>query len=155
VAAGRITKAQVDALKQRIGAADFPLLGGFHRGFGHFGFFGGLGAAANYIGVTSAQLRTELQSGKTLAQVAKDHGKSAQGLIDALVAEAKGKLDNAVSAGRITKAQEDEILSGLRNHITNLVNHTGPAGPPGPGFRRPDGFRALRRRRPLLVAARR
>src|SRR5882724_1197617 len=39
VAAGRITKAEGDALKQRITADDFPVLGGLHRGFGH-GLFG-------------------------------------------------------------------------------------------------------------------
>src|SRR6058998_981047 len=38
VAAGRITKAEGDALKQRIAASDFPLLGGLHHGFGHVVF---------------------------------------------------------------------------------------------------------------------
>ena len=38
VAAGRITKAEGDALKQRIASSDFPLVGGLRRGFGHFGF---------------------------------------------------------------------------------------------------------------------
>src|SRR5436189_6318696 len=53
VAAGRITKAEGDALKQRIASSDFPLVGGRHRGFGHFRF-GGLAAAAGYIGVREA-----------------------------------------------------------------------------------------------------
>ena len=74
VAAGRITKAEGDALKQRINSDNFPLFGGFHRGFGHFGFFGKLDAAADYLGLTEAQLRTELQSGKSLAQIAEAHG---------------------------------------------------------------------------------
>src|SRR5438093_10632677 len=52
VAAGRITKAEGDALKQRIAASDFPLLGGLRHGFGHDGLFGRLGAAAGYIGIT-------------------------------------------------------------------------------------------------------
>ena len=37
VAAGRLTKEQGDALKQRIEAEDFPMLGGFGMGFGHRG----------------------------------------------------------------------------------------------------------------------
>jgi hypothetical protein len=141
VAAGRITKAQGDAMKQRIQSGDFPVLGGFHgSGFGHHdGLFLGLDPAAGYIGVTEAQLRTELESGKTLAQVAKAHGKTADGLIAALVATSKSRLDAAVSAGRITKAQEDQMVSNLKSRITDLVNRTGPPGPPG--FRRPDGFR--------------
>src|SRR3954469_11880700 len=32
VAAGRITKAEGDSLKQRITSSDFPLVGGLHRG---------------------------------------------------------------------------------------------------------------------------
>jgi hypothetical protein len=137
VAAGRITKAQGDALKQRIQADDFPLIGGHRGGFGHhFGFFGRFDAAASYIGITDAQLRTELESGKSLADVAKAHGKSVSGLVDALVADAKSKLDEAVAAGRITRAQADDMLSGLEERIANLVNSTGM---PGPG--RHHGFR--------------
>jgi hypothetical protein len=144
VTAGRITKAEGDALKARIQADDFPIIGGHDGGFGHFGFFGRLDAAAGYLGLTHAQLRTELENGKSLAQIAKDQGKSVQGLIDALVASAKQKLDQAVAAGRLTKAQESEMLSGLKDRITNLVNSTGLGAPhfrgPGSGFRQ-FGFR--------------
>jgi hypothetical protein len=132
VAAGRLTKAEGDALKQRIASDGFPLLGGLHRGFGH-GLFGRLEAAAGYIGITETQLRTELEGGKSLAQVAKDHNKSVDGLVNALVADARGKLDDAVSAGRLTKAQETELLGGLKDRITNMVNRAG--GTDGPHFR--------------------
>jgi hypothetical protein len=142
VAAGRVTKAEGDALKARIQSDGFPLLGGPHRGFGHFGFIGRLDSAAAYIGITEAQLRTELESGKSLAQIAKAHGKSVDGLIDALVAAAKSKLDDAVSAGRLTKGQEIEMLSVLKDRITSAVNSTD--GPGEPHFRRPGvGFRDL------------
>jgi DNA-binding CsgD family transcriptional regulator len=140
VAAGRITKAQGDALKQRINSNDFPLIGGGHRDFGHFGFFGRLDAAASYLGLTEAQLHSELASGKTLAQIAKDHGKSADGLVNALVNAAKQKLDAAVKAGRLTQSQADQMLSDLQSRITDLVNGKLPA-PGGDGFRRPPGFR--------------
>jgi len=123
VAAGRITKAEGDALKQRIASSDFPLLGGLRHGFGHLAFRG-LEAAAGYIGITEAQLRAELEGGKSLAQVATAHGKSVDGLVNTLLAEAKSKLDAAVSAGRLTKSQETELLSGLKDRITNRVNGT-------------------------------
>lgn len=126
VAGGRLTKAQGDALKQRINSDAFPLFGGLERGFGHFGFFGSIDVAASYLGLTEAQLHSEL--GKTLAQVAQAHGKSVDGLISALVGAAKKGLDEAVAAGRLTKAQEAEMLSGLRDRITNLVNSNGPRG---------------------------
>jgi hypothetical protein len=145
VAAGRITKAEGDALKARIQADDFPIIGGPHGGFRHFGFFGSFDTAARYLGLTEEQLRSELENGKTLAQVAKDHGKSVDGLIDALVASAKQKLDEAVAAGRLTKAQETEMLNGLKDRITNLVNSRGLGEPHfrGPSFRdfRHFGFR--------------
>src|SRR3954465_16041371 len=49
VAAGGVTKAEGDALKARIQSDGFPLFGGPHRGFGHFGFIGRLESAAAYI----------------------------------------------------------------------------------------------------------
>ena len=124
VAAGRITKAEGDALKERINADDFPLFRGFHRGFGHF-FGAKLGAAAAYLGLTREQLRDELQGGKTLAQVAQAHGKSVDGLVDALVAEAKKHVDRAVASGRLTQAQASDLLDGLRARIGDLVRSRG------------------------------
>jgi hypothetical protein len=143
VAAGRLTKEQGAELKQRLESGDFPLFGGPHRGDGdHFGFFGSLDAAAGYIGVTGTELRTQLENGKSLAQVAKDHGKTADGLVAALVADANQKLDKGVSAKRITQAQADEMRTGLKQRIADLVNSTGGAGPRfgrhGEGFRHLD-----------------
>lgn len=129
VAAGRLTKAQGDELKQRVESNDFPLFGplplGF--GFGHVGPFGhrgfpGLDAAASYLGLTESQLDAKVDSGKTLAQVAKDQGKSVDGLVAAMKADLQKKLDRAVSGGRLTKAQETQILSNADRRITALVN---------------------------------
>ena len=137
VAAGRLTKAEGDELKQRIESGGLPLFFG-PRG-GHFGHFDELEAAATYLGLTEAELRTQLESGKSLADVAKDRGKSADGLIQALVDSATKKLDAAVAAGRLTNEQEQQILSGLKDRITAFVNgmrgrdfrfHRGFAGPP-------------------------
>jgi polyhydroxyalkanoate synthesis regulator phasin len=140
VAAGRLTKDEGTALKQRLDAGDFPLFGGLHRGFGHFGGrLGRLDAAANYLGLTETQLHSELEGGKTLAQVAQAHGKTANGLIDALVADAKKRLDQAVTAGRLTQSQANEMLSGLRDRIGALVNSRALEGDHA---ERPDfGFR--------------
>jgi hypothetical protein len=140
VADGRMTKAEGDALKARIEAGDVPLFaGGRHHdgiGFGHRGIAAGLEAAAKYIGITDEQLRTELENGKTLAEVAKAHGKTVAGLVDVLVAEAKTKLNAAVKAGRLTQAQANDMLTELEEHITAFVNGSGPARPFGPrGFR--------------------
>src|SRR5213593_2738243 len=104
VAAGTITKAQGDEMKSRIESGNFPLFfGGGGPGFHHEGFFGGLSAAATYLGLTEAELRTQLEAGKTLTQVAQDKGKSVDGMIQALVDDAQKKLDAAVTAGKLTK----------------------------------------------------
>jgi uncharacterized protein YidB (DUF937 family) len=128
VAAGRITKAEGDALKERIESNDFPLFGlplfGLGPGFGHHFFMHlpGLSAAASYLGLTVSQLDSKLDSGKTLAQIAKDQNKSVDGLVAALKADLKQKLDQAVADGRITKAQEAQALSGADRRIRDLVN---------------------------------
>ena len=142
VAAGRLTKEQGDELKQRVESGDFPLFGvpGFapgHGGFEHHEMFGGLDSAATYLGVSEDELRSELESGKSLAEVAKAKGKSVDGLVDALVADAKKHLDEEVSGGDLTRGQADEILSRLENGIRAMVNAERPTGMPAPGF----GFR--------------
>lgn len=63
---------------------------------GPFGSHNVLAIAATYIGVTEADLRTELQTGKTLAEVAQAHGKTRDGLIAALSAEATKQITTAV-----------------------------------------------------------
>jgi hypothetical protein len=137
VAAGRITKDEGDAIKSRIESGDFPLFGVPGFGFHHHGgvFFGGLDAAATYLGLTEAELRTQLESGKTLAQIAQEKGKSVDGLIQALVDAAKTKLDAAVKDGRLTQVQEDSILTDLKQHVTDLVNGTLPEHPRDHDFR--------------------
>jgi hypothetical protein len=144
VAAGRLTKEQGDELKARIEAGDVPLLEvpGYGHGDGPHGHFLDLDAAATYLGLTEEALHTQLESGKTLAQIAQDRGKSVNGLVDAIYDAAKKRLDAAVSAGRITKAQEDAILADLKQRITDFVNGNGPRFR-GPGLRG-FGFRGFR-----------
>jgi hypothetical protein len=103
-----------------------------------------LAAAATYLGISQADLLTQLQSGKTLAQVATaTSGKSTAGLIDALVTAEKAELAAAVSAGEITQAQADQMSATLTAHVTAEVNGTrldhGPGGPGGHGHGGPGG----------------
>jgi polyhydroxyalkanoate synthesis regulator phasin len=127
VAAGRLTKEQGEELKRRIESDDFPLFGppAFGHGFGApHPFFHGLDAAASYLGLTEEQLHNRLESGKTLAQLAKAQGKSVNGLKDALLKDAEQHLDAAVKAGRLSTAQEKRVLAELEQRIDDLVNGT-------------------------------
>lgn len=129
VADGRLTQEQADRIKARIQSGEAPLVfGGGHRGafrHGHgprLGGHHGLDAAASYLGLTESELRTELGSGKTLAQVAQAKGKSVDGLVDALVADAKEHLDAAVAAARLTQERADQVLANIRERVGAHVN---------------------------------
>jgi hypothetical protein len=84
-----------------------------------------LATAAGYLGVSAAQLRSELRSGKTLAQIAgATSGKSDAGLVQALVAARKAALAARVSAGKITQAQANAMLPKLAARVSAQVNRT-------------------------------
>ena len=148
--AGKITKAQADAMKARIEKGEVPLFfggphrfgpGGPHRfgEFGHvpFGEHGHLSAAADYLGLTAPQLFQKLANGQSLADVAKAQHKSVDGLKKAILDGAKKDLDQAVKSGFLTKAQAKEALSALQSRIDDIVNGTFP----GPGMRGRFHFR--------------
>jgi hypothetical protein len=130
VAAGRLTKEQGDELQARIQSGDFPLFapggrGGHHGGFGH-GPGGHLDAAASYLGLSEDALRDRLHSGSTLADVAKAQGKTVDGLVDALVADEKQELEQAVKDGRLTAAQAQRLEQGLETRVRAIVNGERP-----------------------------
>jgi ribosomal protein S20 len=128
---GKITKAQADELKARIQSDEFPPFAGplFGPRFGHFHrggppLFGEkLSAAADYLGLTEAELRTKLNAGQTLADIAKARGKSVDGLKQAILDEAEKNLDQLVEGGELTQAEADEMLARMKSHIDDLVDH--------------------------------
>jgi hypothetical protein len=84
---------------------------------------GGSNVVTAYLGISATQLRTDLKAGQTLAQIANaTPGKSAAGLVQALTAAAKTKLDAAVAAGKLTAAQEQFVLAKLTPAVTAFVN---------------------------------
>jgi uncharacterized protein YidB (DUF937 family) len=125
VEAGRLTEAQGAELKKRIDSDDsVPLFGGMHpggHGPDHAGPFGSLDAAAAYLGVTEAELRDQLAD-KTLAEIAKEKGKSVAGLVQALTKAAENRIDEAVADGRLTQEQATELKADLAERIEGLVN---------------------------------
>ena len=162
VESGRLTEAQGEQLKGRIDAGRTPFLfggfghrglgfGGFgHRGlgfgqwdsgFGHrgrsFGHFRILEPAAAYLGLSEAVLRERLADGDTLAAVARDEGKSVEGLVRALVDDAEAKIDAAVADGRLTEERATELKDALQARVPELVN----GELRGRGFRFHRGFR--------------
>ena len=146
VAAGELTQAQADELKQRLAAGELPLLGLRGPGGGHHGGPGhhlGLDAAATFLGLTEAELRTELQDGSTLAEVAVEQGKTADALIAAMVAEEEAELAQRVTAGELTQAEADAKKADLQTRIADAVDNgfpqRGDGPPPGAPEAAPDG----------------
>jgi len=106
VKSGKLTQKQADAIKRHKGPGGPP-----RRELHVAGpFMEGLQAAAKYLDLTNAELRKQLQSGKSLAQVAKDKNKSVDGLKAAI---------------------KDALQSRLDARVNELVNQSGPPGPPG------------------------
>jgi len=135
VAKGTITRAQEDAVLAALQAAHPADGPGRGRGPGGPGF-GNLDVAAKALGMTADDLRTALQGGKTLADVAKAKGVDPAKVVDALVADLTAHLDADVASGEHTQAEADQILAQAKTRIQDFVNGTAPAGGPGG----PGGF---------------
>lgn len=114
---GTLSTSQLDAVVAALEAAG-PMgghgdggMGGHGHGMG--GQRGGmrqemLTTAADAIGITADELKTAIEGGQTIAQVAEANGKSVQSVIDALVAQA---------------------TTDLTQHITDMVNGVQPEAP--------------------------
>ena len=123
---GRLTQEQADELKERIDADDYPLLfgrggHGGPGGFGRHGHFEVLATAASFLGMTEAELREELQD-KTLAEIAKEQGKTAAGLVQQLVATQTKRIDEAVADGKLSEEQAAGLKAELTERMEALVD---------------------------------
>jgi predicted DNA-binding protein (UPF0251 family) len=123
-----LTQAQADKVATTLAESMPPRgpggPGGHGKGHGPKG--PRLEEAATAIGITVEELRTQLQAGKTLAQVAEAEGVSKSVLIDKLVKAAEERIAQAVTDGKLTQAQADERKSDLRARITEMVDRVGP-----------------------------
>src|SRR4051812_48182087 len=133
VSDGTITQQQADKVATTL-ADTLPKGAPGRGGFGHGA---GLDAAASVIGITADELHTQLEAGKTLAQIAESKGISQDTLVDKLVAAEKAELAAAVKSGKLTQAQADDMSANLKTRITDQVTHTRPMG--GPGHHHGDG----------------
>ena len=98
-------------------------------------------AAATYLGTTTADLQTKVRAGQTLASIANaTPGKSRDGLVAALVADATAKIDAAQKAGTITADQATQLKANLTTREQHFVDSNRPGfgrgfpfGQGGPG----------------------
>lgn len=94
-----------------------------------------LEAAAKALGMTSTELSSALQSGKTLEQVATDQKVDIQKVTDAIQAahatEMRDRISQAVTDGKITQANADWLLEGLDKGYIGVPGAFGLSGPHG------------------------
>lgn len=117
---GTLTQAQADQVATTLDSSD-ALRGG--KGGGHGGGHD-LTTAASTLGMSEADLRTALQGGKSLAQVAQDKGVAVDKLISALVTAEKAHIAQEVTDGGLTQAQADQRLADLTARVTDHVHRT-------------------------------
>jgi urease alpha subunit len=82
--------------------------------------------AAKTIGITPKQLVEEVKGGKTVGQVASDHGSSPTAVINALVAAGNKAIDNQVAKHHISADRAAKIKAKLPEKVTNFVNNWHP-----------------------------
>ncbi|HWD72771.1 MAG TPA: hypothetical protein VG779_09615 [Actinomycetota bacterium] len=155
VSSGKIPAAQAAKMKANLTTA----IGAFVNGTRMFRVPGVTGTAVPRLGarpsldivakdlnMTTADLKTALQGGQSIAALARSKNVDPQKIINDLVADATTRIDAAVSSGKITAAQATKMKANLTTAIGAFVNgalkgmggfgHSfrGPfPGPGGPG----------------------
>ena len=92
-----------------------------------FGENSAMVAAADYLGLSLTDLRAQLQSGTSLADVAAAQGKSLSGLEDAMVAAMTSHLDANTT---LTAQEKAAALTLMRSNLDAMVtaNHSSGSG---------------------------
>ncbi len=67
-----------------------------------------------------------LADGKTLAQIATEHGADPVKIVSATVQTATTQINKAVSAGKISQEQADKVIAGLQDGFTKAMNTVHP-----------------------------
>jgi hypothetical protein len=124
-----ITKAEGDALKQRVRSGDVPAVPpSFRRpAFGPRPAPAAparsdlMETAADYLGMDKAGVREALRDGKSLADLARERSKSVDGLKQALVGATREDADRAVEDGVLTKEQAGRLVEKLSRAVDELV----------------------------------
>ncbi len=84
--------------------------------------YSNLPVSARYLGISTAQLRADLHAGRSLEQIAAaTPGKSPAGLIEARVSAREAALVAALASGKLDRASESALASGLRQRVTGEV----------------------------------
>lgn len=99
-----------------------------------------VGMAATQLGVSRVELLAQLRSGTTLAEVLKAGGVNVAAFVDRFIASRAERLNTAVAAGALTRAEADARLATLRANVTARLDQPFTVlGPAGQGVRAGQG----------------
>jgi len=117
--------------------------GGKHGGRGDFGMGMGrrggfdLSVAAQTLNMTEADLLSALQGGKTLADIATEKNVDLATIKAAVLANLKTQLDQAVTDGKLTQEQADQMYEQAATNFDTMASQAWQ-GRPGHDGGRPD-----------------
>jgi uncharacterized protein (DUF433 family) len=121
-AAGTIDAGRADQAKQKLPDVANRFVNETKQRRGHRILKDAVQAAAKEIGVSVNELKDARNSGKSIAQVAKDHNKSVDDVVDAVVKAAASDIDQAVKDGKLDAQKADQIKQKLPDRVKLLVN---------------------------------
>jgi len=123
VAAGTVDSARAEQAKQKLPdrANSFVNNTKSHRR-GQRVLKDAVQAAAKEIGVSVGDLKQARKDGKSIAQVAKEHDKSVDDVVNAVVKAATSDIDQAVKDGKLDSQKADQIKQKLPDRLKKLVN---------------------------------
>ena len=76
-------------------------------------------AAADYLGPSLTQLRTQLHTGTSLADIATAQGKSVSGLKDAILAAMTSRINADTT---LTAQHRAAMISQVKSHLDTMIN---------------------------------
>jgi polyhydroxyalkanoate synthesis regulator phasin len=136
VTKGTITQVQADAIKAAVKTAAETAKANRPAKVGGPDHAAMDALISSTLGIDSATIKSRLKAGETLAAIA---GDKKDALIAALVAEHSKRIDEMVTAGKITVAQATSLKANLTAHLTEEISevkgkgkHGGPKGAPAP-----------------------
>jgi hypothetical protein len=82
-------------------------------------------AVSGYLGLSPAQVHSQLESGKSLADIAKAQGKSVPGLETTILTAVTARI-NTITA--LSPAQKTAAIADVKSHLGEIVNATCTTG---------------------------
>lgn len=107
LADGKITEEQADAMLERVANAEFPWL---DQTFDRNPLVDGL---AEFLGMTSDELKAAREDGQTLEEILESQGKTMDELKAYAQEKAEERIQQALADGKITQEQADAMLERM------------------------------------------